>query len=911
MPILSTKLYIPPPRAKVVLRRRLIETLNEDSQRKLILISAPAGFGKTTLLSEWVAGCGRSVAWLSLDEGDNELTRFLTYLVAALQTIEANVGEEVVAMLQSPQPPTTESILTALLNDMTSIPDRFVLILDDYHLIDAEAVDNALNFLLKHLPPQMLLVIATREDPALPLARLRARSQLTELRVADLRFTPSEAAEFLNQSMGLGLSADDVAALEARTEGWIAGLQLAAISMQGHKDANSFIQSFTGSHRFVMDYLVEEVLQQQPKNIQMFLLRTSILNRLFGPLCDAVVQAPGVCGRETLEYLEQANLLVIPLDDQRQWYRYHHLFADVLQACLIQRQSDEVASLNLRASEWYAHNDLPSDAIRHAFAAEDLERAADLIEQAWLAIHRRSFQSPMFLGWVKALPDDRIRARPLLSIAYAWTLLDFGELEAAEFRIQDAERGLDNIAEMSQRSAVPSAGMDVGDKEHDHSLAVHITNARAYHAQALGDVPATVKYASRALELLPATDHHGRGITAALLGLAYWASGELEAADRSLADGMVSLQKTGNLSFAISVTVGLADIRMTQGCLIDAIRTYEQSLQLAQVQGEPVLQGTADLYVGLSGLYREQGDLDAAKQSLLKSEALGEPAGLPDWQHRLCLAQAEIKQAQGDLEGALDLLDEAQRLYYITPLPVVRPIAALKVRIWVKQGRLNEALAWVKKQGLSVDDEPSFLREFEHITLARVLIARYKNTPTDSAIREAAGFIEHLLKAAEEGARTGSVIELRVLQALARQTQGDISAALASLQHALTLAEPEGYVRIFIDEGTPMAELLSRAANQGMMPDSVNQLLAAFNAEKPSGEQLVSAAQSHALVEPLSLRELKVLQLIAQGLSNREIGEKLFLALDTVKGHNRRLFAKLRVQRRTEAVAKARSLNII
>ena len=409
----------------------------------------------------------------------------------------------------------------------------------------------------------------------------------------------------------------------------------------------------------------------------------------------------------------------------------------------------------------------------------------------------------------------------------------------------------------------------------------------------------------------PATDHHGRGITAALLGLAHWASGELEAADRSLTDGMASLQKTGNLSFAISATVGLADIRMTQGRLIDATRTYEQSLQLAQVQGEPVLQGTADLYVGLSGLYREQGDLEAAKQSLLKSEALGESAGLPDWQHRLCLAQAEIKQARGDLEGALDLLDEAQRLYYITQLPVVRPIAALKVRIWVKQGRLNEALAWVKKQGLSVDDEPSFLREFEHITLTRVLIARYKNTPTDSAIREATGFIEHLLKAAEEGERTGSVIELRVLQALARQMQGDISAALASLQHALTLAEPEGYVRIFIDEGTPMAELLSRAANQAMMSDSVNQLLAAFNAEKPSSEQRVSAAQSHALVEPLSLRELKVLQLIAQGLSNREIGEKLFLALDTVKGHNRRLFAKLRVQRRTEAVAKARSLNII
>ncbi len=899
-PILSTKLYIPPPRSKVVRRPRLIEKLDEDSQRKLILISAPAGFGKTTLVSEWVVGCERSVAWLSLDEGDNELTRFLTYLVTALQTIEANVGEGVLAMLQSPQP-TTASILTALLNDIATIPDQFVLVLDDYHLIDAEPVDSALSFVLKHLPPQMLLVIATREDPSLPLARLRARSQLTELRVADLRFTPAEAAELLNQAMGLSLSADNIAALEARTEGWVAGLQLAAISMQGHEDASRFIASFTGSHRFVMDYLVEEVLQQQPDSIQVFLLRTSILNRLCGPLCDAVVQAPGTCGRETLAYLEQANLLLVPLDDQRQWYRYHHLFADVLQARLMQQQPDEIADLHLRASEWYVHNDLLSDAIHHAFAAEDFERAAGLIEQAWPAIHRSTFQSPAFMDWVKALPSELIRTRPLLSIAHAWALLDIGELQAAEPRIQDAECGLDNTAGTAQRSEAKE------NEEQYRSLAAHIANARAYHAQALSDTPATIKYASRALELLPATDHHGHGITAALLGLAQWASGDLEAAYTSLTNAMASLRKTGNLAFAISVTVGLAEIRVTQGRLIDAIRVCEQSLQLAQ--GEPALQGTADLYLGLSRLHHEQGNLETAKQYLLKSETLGEQAGLPDWPHRLCLAQAGIKQAEGDLDGALDLLDEAERLYYITPLPVVRPIAALKVRIWIKQGRLNKALAWVHEQKLSIDDKLSFLREFEHITVARLRIARHTNHPADGAIHETVNFIERLLNAAEGGVRTGSVIELLVLQALARQTQGDITAALASLQHALTLAEPEGCMRVFVDEGAPMAELLSTAATHGMMPDSVNKLLAVLHTGTPSTER--QAPASSTLIEPLSLRELKVLKLIAQGLSNREISEKLFLALDTVKGHNRRLFAKLQVQRRTEAVAKARSLNII
>ncbi|HLO31941.1 MAG TPA: hypothetical protein VK249_22520, partial [Anaerolineales bacterium] len=405
--ILATKLFIPPPRAKIVLRPRLIERLNEglSSGCKLTLISASAGFGKTTLVSEWVACCKRPVAWLSLDEGDNDVTRFLTYLVSALQTIAPNIGAGVLGVLHAsqPQPPLLESILTALINEIITTSDNFIFVLDDYHSIDSKPVDNALTFLLEHLPPQIHLVIATREDPPLPLARLRARGQLTELRALDLRFTPSEAAEFLNQLMGLNLSAEDITALETRTEGWIAGLQLAALSMQGQTDPASFIKSFTGSHHFILDYLVEEVLQRQPEHVRNFLLQTAILDRLSSLLCDAVTGQQD--GKGMLEALERGNLFVIPLDDQRQWYRYHHLFAEVLQAHLQEAQPDRVSMLHLRASEWYEQNGLRSDAIRHALAAKDFEGAAGLIELSGLTIEDGSIQQAIWLGWAKALPD--------------------------------------------------------------------------------------------------------------------------------------------------------------------------------------------------------------------------------------------------------------------------------------------------------------------------------------------------------------------------------------------------------------------------------------------------------------------------------------------------------------------------
>src|SRR5205809_3403675 len=411
-PILATKLYLPPLRPHVVSRPRLLERLNEGLHRKLILISAPAGFGKTTLISEWVEGIERPTAWLSLDEGDNDPTRFLTCLVAALQTIAATIGEGVLGVLQSSQPPPSEAILTALLNEITTLPDNFVLVLDDYHVIDAKPVDMALTYLVEHLPLQMHLVIATREDPQLPLARLRARGHLTELRAADLRFTASEAAEFLNQIMGLSLSAADIAALEDHTEGWIAGLQLAALSMQGHQDVPGFIRAFAGDHRYIVDYLVEEVLQRQPESIRRFLLQTSILERLNGPLCDAVTGQQG--GSAQLDAFERGNFFVVPLDDQRHWYRYHHLFAEVLCAHLMAERPDQVSTLHRRASEWYEQNGSAADAIRHALAAKDFERAAGLIELAVPAM-LRSRQEAALLGWLKALPDELVHVRPVLS----------------------------------------------------------------------------------------------------------------------------------------------------------------------------------------------------------------------------------------------------------------------------------------------------------------------------------------------------------------------------------------------------------------------------------------------------------------------------------------------------------------
>jgi LuxR family transcriptional regulator, maltose regulon positive regulatory protein len=916
-PILATKLYIPPLRPHIVSRPRLIERLNEGLHRKLILISAPAGFGKTTLVSEWVEGIERPTAWLSLDEGDNDPARFLAYLVAALQTIAPTIGEGVLGVLQSPQPPPPEAILTAMLNEITTLPDHFVLVLDDYHVIDAKPVDLALTYLVEHLPPQMHLVIATREDPQLPLARLRARSHLTEVRAADLRFTASEAAAFLNQVMGLNLSAADIAALEDHTEGWIAGLQLAALAMQGHQDVPGFIRAFAGDNRYIVDYLVEEVLQRQPEPVRSFLLQTAILDRLNGPLCDAVTSQEE--GNARLEALERGNFFVVPLDDKRHWYRYHHLFAEVLSAQLLAEQPDQVATLHRRASEWYEQHGSAADAIRHALAAKDFERAADLVELAIPAM-RQSRQEATVLGWLKALPYELLHARPVLSVGYAWALLLSGELEGVEARLLDAEQWLDTTADRGE--------MVVVDDEEFRGLPGSIAIFRAAQAQALGNVPDTLKYARRVLDLVPEDDHLRRGSAAGFLGLAYWTSGDLEAAHRSYAECMARVQRAGYLSDALGCAIALADMRIAQGRLHEAMSTYERALQEALGQGEPVLRGTADMYVGLSELHREQNDLHTATELLLRSKELGVLAELSQNRYRWCVAMARIREAQGDLDGALDLLGEAERVYMGDFFPNVRPVAASVSRVWVAQGRVGEALGWARERGLSVSDDLSYLREFEHITLARVLLARSTSDRTEHSMLEAMELLERLLQAAEEGERTGSVIEILVLQALAHQTQGDIPAALVPLSRSLTLAEPEGYVRMFMDEGTPMAVLLAklhersrkrpRAASTNVPLAYIERLLALLRGERVQEGTSPAATSSPAaptpaqpLLDPLTERELEVLRLIATGLSNREIAARLVLALSTVKSYVNTIYSKLQVESRTQAVARARALHLL
>jgi LuxR family maltose regulon positive regulatory protein len=900
-PLLETKLHVPRWRRNLVARPRLSERLSRGAESALTLVSAPAGFGKTTLLAEWLAAAAageRSVAWLSLDQRDNDPALFWTYLVAALNA--GAPGEGAGTLLQPPQPP-NEAGLVALLNDLDAISNDVVLVLDDYHVIDARDVQDAMAFLLEHLPPQIHLVIASRTDPPLPLARLRGRGELAEIRAADLRFTPSEAAEYLNEVMGLVLTAADVAALEGRTEGWIAALQLAALSMQGREDTAAFIAGFAGDDRYIVDFLAEEVLQRQPEHVQHFLLQTSILDRLSGPLCDAVTGQDG--GKAKLTALERGNLFLVPLDDRRRWYRYHQLFADVLHARLLDEQPDEVPELHRRASRWLEQNGEPSEAIRHALAAADFERAADLVELAIPAM-RRSRQEAAVLGWLELLPDEVVRVRPVLSVGFAGALLAGGEYEGVEARLRDAERWLDGATGIRLGSQAPAAEMVVVDDAEFRRLPAEIELYRAAQALVRGDGPGTVRHARRALELSPADDHLGRASAAALMGLASWASGDLEAGHSAYAECMAGLRRAGHIADTFGCAIALADIRLVQGRLGEAMRTYEQALQRASQPGGSVLRGTADMYVGMSEIHRERDGLPAATQQLLRSQELGEHTGLPQNRYRWRVAMARIREAEGDLGGALDLLNEAERLYVGDFFPNVRPVPALRARVRVAQGRLGEALGWMREQGLSVDDDLSYLREFEHITLARVLLARYAAERAERSSQEATRLLERLLRAAEEGQRTGSVIEILVLQALARQARDDIPAALASLRRALTLAEPEGYVRIFTDEGPPMASLLRAAAKQGIARNYVRRLLAAVSKTEDS------APVSQGLIEPLSERELDVLRLLGTDLGGPEIARELVVSLNTVRTHTKNIYAKLGVNNRRAAVRRARELDL-
>ena len=905
--LLEMKFYVPRPRRGLVPRPRLSERLDRGTASRLMLVSAPAGFGKTTLLTEWLAAgpagpAGeRLVAWLSLDRGDSDPASFWTYVIAALRTVAPGVGESALALLRAPQPPPVEAVLTVLLNDLGAIAADIVLVLDDYHVIDAAAVQDGMAFLLDHLPPGLHVVIAGRADPALPLAGLRARGELAEIRAAELRFTPDEAAAYLNGMMGLQLAARDVVVLEARTEGWIAALQLAALSMQGREDVAGFIAGFAGDDRYVVDYLAEEVLQRQPDRVQAFLLQTSILGRLSGPLCDAVTGQGG--GKAMLAALDRGNLFLVPLDDRRQWYRYHHLFADVLQARLLDEQPGQVPGLHRRASAWYEQNGEQPVAIAHALAAGDFGRAADLVELAIPAM-RRGRQEAAVRGWLELLPGELIRARPVLSVAHAWALLTSGELDGVQARLDDAERWLGATPTARGAREAPSAGIVVVNEAEFRRLPGAISVLRAAHAQALGDVTETMKHARRVLDMAADDDDLLRGSAAGFLGLAYWASGDLEAGHRMYAGCAARVRKAGHLADVLGCTIALADIRVTQGHLGEAMAAYEGGLELAAGRS-PILRGAADMYVGMSELHYERDDLPAATQHLLKSQELGEHTGLPQNRYRWRVAMARIRQAEGDLDGALALLNEAERLYMGDFFPNVRPVPALTARAWIAQGRIGEALGWADEQGLSADDDLSYLREFEHITLARVLMARYQDERAERSVHEATRLLERLLQAAEEGGRTGRVIEILVLRALAHQALGDVPAALASLERAVTLAEPEGHVRVFADEGPPMTSLLGAAAKQGIRRDYVHRLLAAVSKTEHG------SPRDQALIEPLSERELDVLRLLGTELDGPAIARELTVSLNTMRTHTQNIYTKLAVTNRRAAVRRAAELDLL
>ena len=633
-------------------------------------------------------------------------------------------------------------------------------------------------------------------------------------------------------------------------------------------------------------------MRRQSDDVQAFLLRTSILARLNGSLCDAVTGQDG--GGARLEALERENLFLVPLDDRRRWYRYHHLFADVLQARLRDEQPDLLPDLHRRASAWYARHGEQAVAIHHALAAGDFERVADLVERAMPAM-RRDRREATLRGWLELLPEELFPARPVLSNGYVGALLATGELEGVESRLRDAERWLGPAAD--QRAA-PVVVDDDEFRRLPGAVAVH----RAGQALTLGDTLATVTHARRALDLLQEGDHLGHGAAAALIGLASWATGDLETAYDAYADCMTSMRRAGHISDVLGCSITLADIRIVQGRPGEAMRTYERALRLASEKDGAVLRGTADMYVGMSALHRERGDLEAATHDLRRAQALGEHLGLPQNRYRWRVAMARIREAEADLDGALDLLDEAEQAYVGDFSPDVRPVPAMRARVWVAQGRLGDAFGWAHERGLSIMDELSYLREYEHVTLARALLARER---AQRSAPEVSPFLDRLLAAAEHGNRTGSVLEILVLRALAHQAHGDTASALPPLERALARAEPEGYLRLFVDEGEPMAILLRAAAKRGIAPRYVRRLLTAF------GPRDDRTPANQGLIEPLSAREHDVLRLLATDLSGPEIARELVVSLSTVRTHTNRIFAKLGVNNRRAAVRRAEELDLL
>jgi len=905
IPVLETKLYIPRWPAGLVTRPSLVERIREGVKSKLVVISAPAGSGKTTLLAEWLGPDREGVApagWVSLDSADNEPAIFWEYTIRALQKVEPGIGARPLAMLHAQVAPSVE-VLTTLINEIDTVDRDIILILDDYHVIESAAVHTGLTFFLDHLPPRIHIVIATRTDPLLPLARMRARGEVTELRASNLRFNADEASLFFNRVMALELSAVDVAKLESRTEGWIAGLKLAALSLKNHDDVRRFIDAFSGDNRYIADYLIEEVLQNQPEAVRSFLLHTSMLERLSGPLCDAVTGEEG--SQALLEKLEKSNLFVIALDDRREWYRYHHLFAEVLQAHAARHDRERVRELHRRAIVWYERNGSINDAVAHAERAADTERVAALLECAWPAMDR-SYQTGRWLARAKALPDALIRTRPVLDMGYAWALLNAGELEAADVQLRQVE------AMLAQADVASTDELTVVDATRFRSLPRELAMARAYHAQARGDTSGTIEHACRLLELVPNDEHIARATAAALLALAYWASGELEPAYRTFADALAHMRHSGKVLDAVRGTFVLGDIRTIQGRLREAERIYQSGLQLAAENAHDGVPETDELYLGLSELHYERGDLQESERLLLSIEQSAPQTSHVNNRQRWCTAMVRIATAHGDFDRALQLLADAETHERRDPLPRIRPIAALRARIHIAQDRLVDAARWAREQRIDEHDELSYMREFEHITLARVLFARHRIEHNPVYAQRAVSLLERLTTHAMASGRLGSAIETLVLRALAHHALNDTRAALDAIATALELAEPEGYLRVFLDEGIAMRDLLRQATARGIAGAYTRRVLAAFDgpvSPAPAAEPIAAApALSQQLLTP---RELEILRLIAVGMRNQEIADQLFISPATVKRHIANVYEKLDARHRTEALLRAQMLNLL
>ena len=897
--MLGTKLHVPATRRPLVARPRLTELVRSGASEvpRLVLISAPAGFGKTTLLSQWLSptrpgGQAPRVAWLSLDEGDNDLRRLLAHLVGALETSGLEVGAQTTARLESTHELSTETILTDLVNDVDLMAEETVVALDDYHVIDNAAVHEATSFLLEHLPRHVGLAIATRADPPLPLARLRSRADLVEVRAADLRFTPGESEAFFNELMGLDLSPDDILALDARTEGWPAGLQLAALSMRGRDDTSGFIDAFAGSHRFVLDYLVEEVLRRQSDRVADFLMATAVLDQMTGSLCDALTGSDD--GSAMLEELERSNLFVVPLDDQRTWYRYHHLFAEALRARLFGEHPGRALALHGTASQWYADHGMLENAVHHALAGRQVGRAADLVEAA-LPELRRGRHNRVLRSWLGALPESEVRTRPVLSASMAWTRLVAGDPDGVEGWLGDAERAF---------KALPLDAPMASDEL--RTLPAWISIYRAAAAQARDDVTGTAAHARHALELAGPEDHLAIAGAAGFLGLSAWGAGDLETAVETYSETVRSLHAAGHIADELGSTVVHAQMWMIRGQPRMARRLYERALRTAQQDPGAASTTLGDLHVGYSEVLLEQSDLEAAAHHLQTSKELGEGASFLENRHRWYVAMAGLRGAQGHHETAVELLDQAESMYLRGFFPDVRPIPAMRALIHIGQGLVDEAWDWASEHQVTAVTEPTYLNEFNLLTLARLLVATARSEGKSTDVPGMMPTLVRLLEEAEAGGRVRSVVEILVTRALVLESLHNRVEALDSLARALTVGVPAGLLRPFLDAGEPLQSLLGEVGRRPATREYVQALRAAGSAATVILTTTDGPSQG-----TLSDRELEVLRLLATPLSGPEIARQLFVSINTLRTHTKRIFTKLDVNTRAAAVSRAADLGLL